>query len=146
MGPNWPEDHTLVNFALDSWHILELKRNHKQSVRDNEVTSTVLRLFSCKRLGKSFWKGCVKDSFSFYLCEIKVIFLLQDEKFKQKISALWPPLSPQCAWCICIMHQPNLPHCSTVKGNILAASTRYSLKDSILSWSCKRSHDPHDAA
>ena len=53
-------------------------------------------------------------------------------KHKKFFSALWSPLSPHCALCICTWHRPNFPigrnTCSTIKTNILLASARQLLK------------------
>lgn len=103
----------------------------------------VPRLFSCKRLDKSFWNGYVKESFSSYLCEIKVILLLQDKRnSKPKKSLPFGILSPLLY--IVYMHypSPDLPMgrttCSSVESNIFSASARHSLEDSIPSWACKK--------
>ena len=74
--------------------------------------------------------------------------MARQEKFKHEriFSALWPTLSPHCAFCICVMHQADSPisrnTCLTAKGNLLPAPTRQLLKENIPPPYCRGRNDP----
>ena len=69
----------------------------------------------------SLYQGATRKNIYWYSkwidfkCEMKFTFLLQDKnlnikKKKKDLLCLWPPLSPLCSLCTCIMYWTNLPH------------------------------------
>ena len=108
---NWPEDHILVTFALDSWQDLKRKRNHMQSTRDNAVTSYRAKAIFLQEAGQVILKWvCERIIFFLPVWNKSHTLIARQEKFKPKKSLPFGILSPLTVHCIYALSITRPPH------------------------------------